>query len=294
MALWATAPPHNFFSCGTHFKDKHTQPRNRTIQGTMQTSPRRSSLSVLTNKFETIIENAHQESRMARRASLAHDGKHVPRTTNRRSSLADRLSLFEAKIAENAQYAIGKGRIRHSVTTTTNSTPVKTYEKKVVLRLDEMPTPTTVTTTMTDTAGFSSHPTTHSTNAVQQSIPFHLCVPFDDHDGQSSQHSSLGAGEDLTLNGEDVSTTEDPAVVQVAVEKHPVLYTTNHADPIYNNDSHTVQDNDDSSDVYESTKMLVDWDYQQKAIRQRAAQQRKATINTGSRISLKDRMKAFS
>ena len=252
----------------------------------MSISPRRSSLSVLTNKFETIIE----ESRMARRSSLASpSGKvgqsRLPRTTNRQSSLADRLSMFESKIAENAQYSSGMGRSLHSAT----SSPVKKHGKKVT-SLDEIPTPTSVST-LTETTGFSSYPTGSVQSTKEQSFPFHLCVPFHDNDGQSSNHSSLGAVEYPTMT--DLGT-EVPAVMEASVEKSPVSLDTETDQTYQGDNSHSEDDESDRSEVLESARMLLDWDYQQLAIRQRAAKERKATIDTGSRLSLKDRMKAFS
>lgn len=48
------------------------------------------------------------------------------------------------------------------------------------------------------------------------------------------------------------------------------------------------------SELFDPTKMLLDWDCQMSVVKYRNAKERKDPINTGSTTSLKDRMKAFS
>ena len=47
-------------------------------------------------------------------------------------------------------------------------------------------------------------------------------------------------------------------------------------------------------ELFDPTKMLLDWDYQMSAVKYRNSKERKDPIKTGSTTSLKDRMKAFS
>jgi hypothetical protein len=46
--------------------------------------------------------------------------------------------------------------------------------------------------------------------------------------------------------------------------------------------------------LYNPSLMLLDWDYQMAACKYRLSTLRKSKVDTGAKISLKDRMKAFS
>lgn len=195
----------------------------------------------------------------------------------RRSSLDAQLSKFEKTIAENARHAPGC----KSFLTNVVSSPSVRHNRKKTIAIAEEPTVSS---------------TTNESEASITSTPGKLCVRlcYDDMDDKSIESTELNI----------YRLTEDDAVSTISTLSYLLpegLKVTKKGDT----DLEPTQSDEDSlteqsvsgrdlEDMYDASRMLVDWEYQASVIKRRAALERKGMVDIGSPVKLKDRMKAFS
>ena len=272
---------------------------------------RRASLSTVTPS--TRSRHASQDTKdakMARRSSLSDvpqaqgsflNNKPKPRIL-RRSSLCDRLSKFENVIAENAKH----NQECKSFLTNVVSTPVKPLRKKIVF-YDDVTTPTTVTSEFSQIVGMEKSLYSvpfHSTESVPSSIYVHLEDSSVGNDSIDDAKTYVMAKD--TEN--DVNVDSTISVVEISpsdkdIEGQCDLHNVSEPNKIEesvlddSSDEHSILDESVTdlsvSELYDTTRFLVDWDYQMSALQYRLSRGRKTKIDTGSRINVKERMKTF-
>ena len=226
---------------------------------------------------------------------------------SRRAALQSRLAIFEKTIAENAKHG-GGGR---SFITTIASTPANKFKlpyRRAPLKVvsEEPATPETVSSTVS----FSSTeeealPTIRCLDEGEEDIVLlrenidelaesisMIRFELDALEGQQETNTTKATEDELcdVMNHLEASIAINFDMKEEDNEKRK--------DAEQNDQMKNAQDSKEFdkslSDLYDGTNMLVDWDVNQSAYRYRAWKERKSKVDTGAKISLKDRMKAFA
>ena len=243
-------------------------------------------------------------------------------SSSRRAALASRLAMFEKTIAENEKHG-GGGRC---FITTLASARVKNsrgggtnWRHRQTTRL------TSVAETTDPSLLLSSSGKANASDANDEIVPSLQSLRCSESSSSSSSSPDLEMtmeelAQSVSMIRFELDALADAPVTEQSRETEAELHDImNHleASMALNFDIHNNDENDDGnddpstlsnnnnrmqdskafdkslSDLYDGGNMLMNGDVFQSALQYRAWKERKAKVDTGARISLKDRMKAF-
>ena len=235
----------------------------------------------------------------ARTKRQPHHLNHQAIMSSRRSALMSRLAVFEKNIAENEKYG---GTSRNFLTTVASNPGKDRFRSNRHSKLSCVPeapdSPTCTVSTDVSTTSIEDMDLASSAmenlNVSLSLIRFELeGLPDEPEMAETKKieaelndimndlealEASMALDFDIEDEGEEKETGDDGDEQDESMEKA--------------NDSKVFDAS--LSDLYDGTSMLMNWDTTKSAMQYRAWKERKSRVDTGARISFKDRMKAFS